>query len=289
MPHTASISDTPSISNTSVGHYAVFGNPIAHSKSPQIHALFARQTSQNMDYIAQQVPLDQFETAVSAFMETGGKGLNITVPFKEKAWAFADTHSERAQRAGAVNTLIKRDNGELYGDNTDVVGLARDLILNHKIPVEARNILLIGAGGAIRGILEALLEQQPTSLLIANRTKPRAIELMNDFADMGNINGCGLNELGQQTFDIVINGTAASLHGKLPALPDELFNPHACSYDLMYSARPTPFMRWSKQHGAEKIFDGLGMLVEQAAESFFLWRNVKPDTETVINIIRHAL
>jgi len=281
-------SDNPGMTNTG-DRYAVFGNPIAHSKSPQIHALFARQTSQNIEYTAQQVAIGQFETAVAAFIEKGGKGLNITVPFKENAWALANTHSERAQRAGAVNTLVLRDNGELYGDNTDGVGLARDLILNHKIAVEGKNVLIIGAGGATRGILEALLEQQPASLLIANRTKHKAIKLMNDFADMGNINGCDLNELGWQTFDIVINGTSASLHGKTPALPDELFKPHACSYDLMYSAQPTPFMRWSKQHGAEKIFDGLGMLVEQAAESFFLWRDVKPDTETVINIIRHAL
>ncbi len=280
--------------NTDIDRYAVFGNPVAHSKSPQIHHLFARQTEQPIDYTAQYVDIGEFDRTARVFFANQGRGMNVTVPFKRDAWKFADTHSKRARLAGAVNTLSLQGDGSVSGDTTDGIGLVRDLVQNHRIALKEKTILIIGAGGAVRGVLEAILEQQPCSLLIANRTRHKAITLANDFSSLNNIatdriRGCDLSELDHLSFDIVINGTSASLHGELPPLPDSLFNPLACSYDMMYSATPTLFMQWSAQHGATDIFDGLGMLVEQAAESFFIWRNVRPQTAPVIKIIRESL
>ncbi len=276
-----------------IDRYAVFGNPVAHSKSPQIHTLFAEQTKQSLVYTAELAEIGQFAQAVKTFISNGGKGLNITVPFKEDAWQTANQRSERAQRAGAVNTLILQSDGSLFGDTTDGIGLVRDLIDNHNIPLADKDILLIGAGGAVRGVLESLLEQKPASLLIANRTAEKAVQLASGFSALGNISGCGLNDTGNtfshSDFDIIINGTSASLKGDLPALPDSIFRINSCSYDMMYSATATPFMQWSKDNGAKNIFDGLGMLVEQAAESFYLWRKVKPETEHVIKSIRQSL
>jgi shikimate dehydrogenase len=272
-----------------IDRYAVFGNPVAHSKSPQIHTLFAEQTQQSLIYTAQAVEIGQFAAAVKAFIKNHGKGLNVTVPFKEDAWTCATQHSKRAQRARAVNTLVVRPDGTLYGDTTDGVGLVRDLVQNHKIQIRGKDILIIGAGGAVRGVLEALLEQQPKSLLIANRTAQKAVQLAKDFSDLGNINGCGLDETRDSSYDIVINGTSASLQGKLPPLPATIFRDNSCSYDMMYSAQATPFMQWSVAGGAAKVFDGLGMLVEQAAESFYLWRNVRPETMPVIRQVRNLL
>lgn len=269
--------------------YAVFGNPVAHSKSPQIHSLFATQTQQSLLYTAELAEPGQFKQAVDRFIRNHGKGLNVTVPFKEEAWSYATHRSQRAQRAGAVNTLKVEADGSVYGDTTDGVGLVRDLVLNHDIEIKNKQVLIIGAGGAVRGVLEALLEQQPSSLLIANRTKNKAVQLANDFSDLGNIKGCGLDEIGQAGFDIVINGTSASLQGDLPPLPASIFNSAACSYDMMYAAQATPFMQWSKANGATQVFDGLGMLVEQAAESFYIWRGVKPQTRPVIEHIRKLL
>jgi len=273
-----------------IDRYAVFGNPIKHSKSPQIHALFAEQTGQSLSYTAELVEVGQFDQAIKDFILNNGKGLNITVPFKEDAWKCATKHSERALRAGAVNTLIVRQDGSLYGDTTDGIGLVRDLIQNHNIQIKDKDILLIGAGGAVRGVLEALLEQQPSSLLIANRTKQKAVQLAKDFSDLGQLNGCGLDEINEMSFDIIINGTSASLQGELPLLPGSLFRKNSsCSYDMMYAAQATPFMQWSADNGATKVFDGLGMLVEQAAESFYIWRNVRPETKPVIQHIRNLL
>ena len=271
-----------------IDRYAVFGNPIAHSKSPQIHTLFAEQTSQSLIYTAELAEIGQFEQAVKNFISNGGKGLNVTVPFKEDAWTCAAQHSERAQRAGAVNTLKLLDDGRLFGDTTDGIGLVRDLMQNHGVPIKDRRILLIGAGGAVRGVLQALLEQQPASLLIANRTKHKAVKLAEDFTDLGKVSGCGLDEIGDSGFDIVINGTSASLQGDLPPIPATVFRPNASSYDMMYAAQPTPFMQWSLSNDAGQVFDGLGMLVEQAAESFFIWRGVKPETTPVIKQLRAA-
>jgi len=276
-----------------IDRYAVFGNPVAHSKSPQIHTLFAEQTKQSLVYTAELAEIGQFEQAVKTFISNNGKGLNITVPFKEDAWQTATMRSERAQRAGAVNTLILQPDGSLFGDTTDGIGLVRDLISNHNISLIDKDILLIGAGGAVRGVIESILEQKPASLLITNRTAEKAVQLASDFSALGNIRGCGLNgtesTFSHSDFDIIINGTSASLKGDLPTLPDSIFRSNSCSYDMMYSAAATPFMQWSADNGAKNVFDGLGMLVEQAAESFYLWRNVKPETEHVIKNIRQSL
>lgn len=275
--------------SSNIDRYAVFGNPIAHSKSPLIHRLFAEQTEQTLEYSAQLAEMGEFETAVNNFINDNGKGLNITVPFKEDAWTCATQHSERARRAGAVNTLRVEADGSLYGDTTDGVGLVRDLTQNKNITLKDKRILIIGAGGAVRGVIEAILEQQPALLLITNRTKEKAVQLAKDFSDLGNIKGCGLDEIGTQRFEVIINGTSASLQGKLPALPTSIFAENSCSYDMMYGAKPTAFMQWSSQHGATNVFDGLGMLVEQAAESFYLWRKVKPETREVIQQLRESL
>ncbi len=276
-----------------IDRYAVFGNPVAHSKSPQIHTLFAEQTNQSLNYTAELAEIGQFDAAVKNFIKNNGKGLNITVPFKEDAWQCATKRSQRAQRARAVNTLMLQQDGCLYGDTTDGVGLVRDLMTNHGVEIINKRVLVIGAGGAVRGVLEALLEQQPAALLIANRTRQKAVQLADDFSNLENITrdiqGCALDEIGDAQFDIIINGTSASLHGELPPLPDSIFADDACSYDMMYAAQPTPFMQWSINHGASKTFDGLGMLVEQAAESFYLWRKVRPETKKVIRQIRQSL
>jgi shikimate dehydrogenase len=272
-----------------IDRYAVFGNPIKHSRSPQIHGRFAEQTKQPLVYTAELADIGMFEQAVRDFTLNGGKGLNVTVPFKEDAWRCATQHSHRAQRAGAVNTLMVQADGSLYGDTTDGTGLVRDLKQNHKVEIKNKDILIIGAGGAVRGVLEALLEQQPASLLICNRTKQKALQLAEDFADLGNVSGCGLDEVGQASFDIVINGTSASLQGDLPPLPGSIFRDSSCSYDMMYAAQATPFMTWSIDNGAEQVFDGLGMLVEQAAESFYIWRGIRPETQSVIKYVRDSL
>ena len=272
-----------------IDRYAVFGNPIAHSKSPLIHRLFARQTGQELEYTAIEARIGHFDPSVRAFLAGNGRGLNVTVPFKEDAWRFADTHSARAERAGAVNTLIKQEDGTVYGDTTDGVGLVTDLTVNHGITLADKDILVIGAGGAVRGVLEALLSHQPASLFIANRTASRASALAADFSDMGNISGGGLDDVAERRFDVIINGTSASLQGELPDLPATIFAPGACSYDMMYAADDTPFMTWSRDNGASRCFDGLGMLVEQAAESFYLWRGVRPETASVITAVRDQL
>lgn len=271
-----------------VDDYAVMGNPISHSKSPSIHTLFAEQTQQSILYSAIHVDLGGFKQAVGNFIATGGKGLNITVPFKQEAWELATERSERAERAGAVNTL-KIEDDKIFGDNTDGVGLVNDLTVNHSIDLKNKNILLMGAGGAARGVLIPLLKQNPSLLFIANRTPDKAKDLADDFSDAGNINGGGYDAIADLKFDVVINATAASLQGELPPLPDTLLNDNASCYDMMYSAKPTPFMNWAREHKAENVLDGLGMLVEQAAESFFIWRGVKPETKMVIKKLREEL
>lgn len=274
--------------NQSPDEYAVMGNPIAHSKSPQIHTLFAHQTRQNIRYRAIQVDPGGFEQAVGNFFAVGGKGLNITVPFKQEAWQIADTLSERAQLAGAVNTLKPDEHGKLFGDNTDGVGLVRDLTVNHGMKLQGKKLLLVGAGGAARGVVTPLLETQPAQLVIANRTADRAIELAEQFAQKGKISASGFDNL-HEAFDLVINATSASLGGELPPLPVECVAKAEMVYDMMYASEPTPFLVWANRHGAIRISDGLGMLVEQAAESFFIWRNVKPETLPVIAALREQL
>lgn len=264
--------------------YGVMGNPITHSKSPQIHRMFAQQTTQNLEYNAIHVDLGGFEQAIGNFNASLGKGLNVTVPFKQEAFAVADELSERAQRAGAVNTL-KFDGKKIYGDNTDGIGLVNDLQNNHNIKLSDSRILLMGAGGAARGVVAPLLSQQPESLYIVNRTPDKAVSLAESFSDLGNIQGGGYTDLNGKKFNIVINATAASLQGEMPPLPDDILEENATCYDMMYGQQ-TPFMQWATQHRATIILDGLGMLVEQAAEAFFIWRAVRPDTKSVIDSLR---
>lgn len=260
--------------------YAVFGHPIAHSKSPLIHAAFARQTGQDMTYEAILAPLDGFADSVTAFVAAGGRGANVTVPFKEAAFKMAQRLSPRAERAGAVNTLSFTPNG-ILGDNTDGAGLVADLTRNLKRTLAGQRILLLGAGGAARGVVEPLLDQQPATLAIANRTLSRAEELANLF-------GHGIRastfEAADTPFDVVINATAASLAGELPPLSPHIFGADTLAYDMMYG-RDTPFLDFARAHGAATA-DGLGMLVEQAAEAFYLWRGVRPDTTPVIASLR---
>jgi shikimate dehydrogenase len=272
-----------------VDRYAVFGNPISHSRSPLIHSLFAQQTGQRMTYTAELVPTDGFDAAVAAFARNGGKGLNITVPFKQQAFALANRKSARAERAGAVNTLMLHAPGDYYGDTTDGIGLVRDLIRNHHNNLNGKKILVLGAGGAVRGVLEPLLGNLPAQLTIANRTRATAVQLAKDFSDLGDVRGCGLDETGSNAFDIIINGTSASLGGELPPLSCALLHQHTFCYDMMYAAAATPFMRWGRENGCAETADGLGMLVEQAAESFRIWRGVDPVTGPVIEAVRRIL
>jgi shikimate dehydrogenase len=269
--------------------YAVMGNPIAHSKSPRIHAAFAQQTGQRITYTAIQVDPGGFPQAVGNFFASGGKGLNVTVPFKQEAWALAVTRGAEAELAGAVNTLLLDSDGALVGRNTDGIGLVRDICDNHGGRIGGQRVLLIGAGGAARGVLEPLLAQKPSHIVIANRTPDRAHELAKIFAALGNIAGAGFDDLRGQTFDLIINASAASLHGEVPPLPDDVLATNGWCYDMMYGAEPTPFVRWGLAHGAAQSLDGLGMLVEQAAESFTLWRGVRPDTRPVLALLRGAL
>lgn len=271
--------------------YAVMGNPIAHSKSPQIHQAFARQTRQNITYEAILVDAGGFEQAVGNFVATGGKGLNVTVPFKREAWKLVNQRSQRAELAGAVNTIVVYKDQTLYGDNTDGIGLVRDLTQNHGVALQGKTILLLGAGGAARGVLEPLLNEKPSLLLIANRTADRAHELAELFSKSGGVKSCAFSVLARQgqTFDIIINATSASLQGQVPDIPGSVIQPRSFCYDMMYGAEPTAFMRWAGEQGAAQCVDGLGMLVEQAAESFHLWRGVRPQTGEVIAAIRNTL
>jgi len=269
-----------------IDRYCVFGHPIGHSKSPAIHSAFAEQTGEHLEYTAIEAPLDDFAGAWRAFVAEGGRGANVTVPFKEAAFALCDTLSERARRAGAVNTLILGGNGLTYGDTTDGVGLVRDL-KHHGVHLAGARILVLGAGGAVRGVLEPLLAETPSSVRVANRTAAKAAALADDFGDLGSIVGGGFEAV-EGPFDLVINGTSASLAGDLPPLPDALFAPGATAHDMMYGAEPTVFLRWAVERGARSL-DGLGMLVEQAAESFFQWRGKRPDTATVREALRRAL
>lgn len=269
--------------------YAVFGNPIKHSKSPQIHAQFAKQTAQALSYEAICVEEADFTAAVTEFLAPERTGLNITIPFKQDAWNLAEVRTPRAELAGAVNTLYRDAEGRLCGDNTDGVGMVRDIVENHGGQIREKRVLVLGAGGAVRGVLEPLLVQAPATLVIANRTASKALDLADLVADLGDVHGCGYDALPGQCFDLVINGTAASLQGEVPPLPDDLLADQAWCYDMMYGADETAFNAWAREHGAANVIDGLGMLVEQAAESFAIWRGVKPETKTVIDQIRAGL
>ncbi len=270
-----------------IDRYAVFGNPIGHSKSPFIHTLFARQTNQSLTYTAECAPVGGFIEAAKAFFADGGKGCNVTLPFKEDAYQFASRLTERAQLAGAVNTLKKLDDGEIIGDNTDGAGLVQDL-LQHQVVLEGARILIIGAGGAARGVIKPLLDQKPTSLTITNRTFSKAEELAELFSVYGPVTAKEMNTIAEE-FDIIINSTSASLSGELPAISSSVFAANSISYDMMYGKGDTTFNQWAKQHGAAHAYDGLGMLVGQAAESFMLWRGLRPGAKQILRELRKNL
>lgn len=271
--------------------YAVMGNPVAHSKSPRIHTMFAEQLGVNMDYQRVQVDIGGFKQAVSHFAAHRGAGLNITVPFKVEAWDLCQRRphslSARAATAEAVNTLKFESDQTISGDNTDGIGLVTDLTRNLGIEIEQRRLLVIGAGGAVRGMLGPLLECKPASLHIVNRTASKAGALVERFRNLGfeGLSWGGLDDL-KSTYDLVINGTAASLGGDIPTLSDHCIEPSTAAYDLMYAIQPTPFMQWAEQAGASLVSDGLGMLVEQAAASFQIWHHKRPDTAPVIAALR---
>ena len=271
-----------------VDNYCVVGNPVKHSLSPRIHTLFASQTGQSLHYQSIEVGDGLFRDFVNRFKEQGGCGFNITVPYKTDAFAIANDLSERASRAQAVNTITITDKG-LAGDNTDGIGLMRDIRTNLHHVIEDKRVLVLGAGGAVRGILSPLAAEHPKQLVIANRTQARAESLAEDFADVLPVLARSFTDLeSEEAFDIVINGTAASLQDEDLPIPGSIFHSNSLSYDMMYSSQATTFQVWSKSQGVTQAVDGLGMLIEQAAEAFYIWRGVHPDTQSVIEDIRPA-
>lgn len=269
--------------------YAVIGNPIAHSKSPAIHAAFAAQTAQDLSYEALLAPLDGFAAAVAAFRTGGGRGMNITVPFKEEAWRLADRLTERARLAGAVNTFVFGD--DVLGDNTDGAGLVGDLeTLGCRLP--GARVLLLGAGGAARGVILPLLDAGVARLFIANRTADKARALQAQFAShdvRGALGAGGWADAADAPYDVVVNATSASLSDEAPPLPSGLYAPGSLAYDMVYGRGLTAYLKQAREQGAARLADGLGMLVEQAAEAFALWRGVRPDTAAVRATLRAAL
>jgi shikimate dehydrogenase len=268
--------------------YCVIGNPIAHSKSPAIHAAFAAATAQSLTYEARLAAIDGFKQAVSEFVAAGGKGANVTVPFKEEAFRLCTRLSERALRAGAVNTL-SFGGAEISGDNTDGAGLVRDITGNLDFSLAGKRILLLGAGGAARGVIAPLLAGKPASLFIANRSAGKAEALAAAFSDLAEVGAGDFARTAGQSFDLVINATSASLSGDSLSLPPGLFAAGSLAYDMMYGKGETPFMALARQQGAGRCADGLGMLVEQAAEAFWIWRGVRPETGSLLAELRQKL
>jgi shikimate dehydrogenase len=267
--------------------YAVIGHPIDHSRSPLIHTLFARQTQQKLTYEPIDAEPKDFETAVRGFAAAGGKGVNVTVPHKEAAFALVNERSEAANAAGAVNT-ISFVAGRLRGDNTDGIGLIRDLTTNQHVTLAGRRILVLGAGGAARGIVGPLLASRPAELVIANRTKARAEALVEQFKSPAGVSTVAFEELAKLApFDVLLNATSAGLKGEQPPFPGSIVGPASVCYDLVYSMKDTPFVAWARENGAARALQGWGMLVEQAAESFFIWRGVRPDTRLILQQLAH--
>jgi len=262
--------------------YAVIGNPISHTKSPLIHATFARATGQDLEYVAIEGPLDGFERAVDDFRAAGGRGMNVTAPFKLRAFAMATESMERARLAGAANAL-KFENGRIIADNFDGVGLVRDIESNLDFPLQGRRVLLMGAGGAVRGALLPFLACRPGVLVMANRTIEKARQLAAEVRAQGSVTACGYADLAHEKFDIVVNATSASLRGELPPLPPSVYGDGCLAYELVYGRGLTPFLRLSQNAGAQCLADGVGMLVEQAAEAFDWWRGVRPGTRALID------
>ena len=265
--------------------YAVVGNPVAHSLSPQIHAAFARQTGADLEYTRLLAPLDGFAGCIGEFRAQGGRGVNVTLPFKLEAWRLATRRSERAEQAQAANTL-RFDGDGIFGDNTDGAGLTRDIEHNCGFGIAGKRVLLLGAGGAARGVLLPLIERRPAAVVIANRTFDKAEALARHFSRWGFCAARRYDELGAAAYDLVINATAASVAGELPPLPEGVFAAGALAYDMMYGDKAKPFLTRAGAQGAARAVDGLGMLVEQAAESFFVWREVRPQTAPVIAALR---
>lgn len=268
--------------------YAVVGNPIKHSKSPEIHQMFAEQTGQQLNYEKILFDENNFVDGVRAFFESEGKGLNVTVPFKEKAFDLVELVTERAKLAGAVNTLIAQPDGSLIGDNTDGAGLVGD-IRRLRWPLAQAKVLLVGAGGAARGVLQPLLAQGVAEITIVNRTSAKAKQLAEEFSPYGKLSSAEFLQLSGRSFDLIINATSAGLAGDKPPLADDLITAETCAYDMLYGAEPTAFLAWAEGLGAKRVSDGLGMLVGQAAESFYQWRHVRPDVLPVIEAIRGQL
>jgi len=265
--------------------YGVIGHPIAHSKSPVIHRQFATQTRQDLSYEAFDIAPDELTQELNTLIESGVKGLNVTVPHKNAVADLIDELSERARRAGAVNTISIDHNGAMKGDNTDGIGLIRDLTKNLDIKLENQRLLILGAGGATRGIVQPLLEAGSASLHIANRTVQKAKDLAEQFADCDNISACRFDELRELQFDLIINATSAGLSGEVPPFPESIIDADVTCYDLSYSMSDTPFCAWAREHGAAVAHQGWGMLVEQAAESFLIWRGVRPDTAQIRSML----
>jgi len=272
-----------------VDRYAVVGNPVAHSLSPRIHACFAAQTGQDLSYEAIEIPIGAFEQGIRNLQQQVYAGVNVTVPFKREAWEICDRLSARAENAGAVNTLIFTVDAKIAGDNTDGVGLTRDLINNLQVLIEQQKILVLGAGGAVRGVLGPILEQSPQSLTIANRTIEKATALARDFNKHGDIQVVAYDAFGSETYDLIINGTAAGLSNEVPPIPDTVLGDSVVCYDMMYNINAaTAFVDWASSRGVAQAFDGLGMLVEQAAAAFSIWRGVNPETVAVIESLRQG-
>ena len=268
-----------------VPRFAVFGNPVAHSKSPQIHQLFAQQFGLRIEYTTTLAEPGGFAQAVEHFQASGGVGLNVTVPFKVDAWKLADVLTDRAALANAVNTLWFED-AVIHGDNTDGIGLVRDIRDNLNQAISDQRVLLIGAGGAVRGVLGPLLAESPAQVVLVNRTEDKALDLADQFGHLGTIKGGSLRSAKGQSFDLIINGTATSLTGELPDIDHRIFSGAKLAYDMMYAKQPTLFMQLARSNGTAKTADGLGMLVEQAAESFFIWNRQHPATQPVIQTLR---
>ena len=264
--------------------YAVIGNPIGHTKSPLIHGMFARATGQDMLYSALLGPTEHFVETAQAFRLGGGLGMNVTAPFKMDAFRWATGHSERAKLAGAVNAL-KFEDDHILAENFDGVGLVRDVVHNLGQPLRGKRVLVLGAGGAARGALLPFLAEQPALLVLANRTVGKAQALAKEVSAHGKVHACGLGDLGGQRFDVVFNATSASLSGELPAVAASVFGDDALAYELAYGKGLTPFLRLARNAGIKRLADGVGMLVEQAAEAFEWWRGVRPHTREVIDAI----
>jgi len=270
---------------TGPGRYVLFGHPVSHSWSPFIHGMFARQFDHVVDYKLRDVSPAEFRHAVINFFVEGGGGANVTLPHKPAAAEIVNDLSARAERARAVNTIIRRSATELYGENTDGVGLVNDLVRNLGITVSGARLLILGAGGAVRGVLAPLLEQEPREIRIANRTPERAHRLREEFSDLGELSASSFDEVDDRPWDVIINATAASLAGEVPALPPQAVGPDTVCYDMAYGRGDTAFMRWANGRGSTRAYKGWGMLVEQAAESYLLWHGMRPEARPVIDAL----